>query len=126
MVWDPYTKEKTRQIEQVQRRAARYVCNDYCSREEGCVSAMIDQLGWRSLEQRRADIRLVFFYKCFHDLVAVDLSKDLIPKTYDSYHSHLYAYHVPNETKTISLTASFQEQSTSGITSQNRSSSPPA
>ena len=37
--------------------------------------------------------------KCFHDLVAVDLSKDLIPKTYDSYHSHLYAYHVPNETK---------------------------
>ena len=60
---------------------------------------MIDQLGWRSLEQRRADIRLVFFYKCFHDLVAVDLSKDLIPKTYDSYHSHLYAYHVPNETK---------------------------
>ena len=30
---------------------------------------------------------------------AVDLSKDLIPKTYDSYHSHLYAYHIPNETK---------------------------
>ena len=57
---------------------------------------MIDQLGWRSLEQRRADIHLVFFYKCFHDLVAVDLSKDLIPKIYDS---HLYAYHVPNETK---------------------------
>ena len=100
-VWDPYTKEKTSQIEQVQRRAARYVCNDYYSREEGCVSAMIDQLGWRSLEQRRADIRLVFFYKCFHDLVAVDLSKDLIPKTYDSYHSHLYAYHVPNETKKL-------------------------
>ena len=60
---------------------------------------MIDQLGWRSLEQRRADIRLVFFYKCFHDLVAVDLSKDLIPMTYDSHHSHLYAYHVPIETK---------------------------
>ena len=36
---------------------------------------------------------------CLNDLVAVDLSKDLIPKTYDSYHSHLYAYHVPNKTK---------------------------
>ena len=72
----PTQKRKRAKLEQVQRRAARYVCNNYYSREEGCVSAMIDQLGWRSLEQRRADIRFVFFYKCFHDLVAVDLSKD--------------------------------------------------
>ena len=77
---------------------------------------MLHQLGWRSLEQRRADIRLIF-HKSFHLLGAVDLSKDLTPKTYVSRHSHLYdTFH--QRRKTILLIASSQEQSTSGIASQ--------
>ena len=98
-VWDPYTKENRDMIEMVQRRAARYVFNNYI-REPGVVTAMLQELGWRSLEQRRADIRLVFLYKCIHGLVAVDLSKDLVQQTRDSRHSHALSYHVPVETKT--------------------------
>ena len=29
VVWDPYTQENQHKIEMVQRRAARYVCNNY-------------------------------------------------------------------------------------------------
>ena len=77
-VWDPYTKENQHKLDKVQRRAARYVCNNYM-REEGCVTAMLHELGWRSKQRRRADIRLVFLYKCIHSLVALDLSSYLIP-----------------------------------------------
>ena len=85
MMWDPYIKENI-QIEMVQR-VARYVCKNY-AREEGCVTEMLQQLGWRSLLQRRVDIRLqlVFLYKCVHGLVAVDISDDLIPTTRPSRH----------------------------------------
>ena len=34
---------------------------------------MLDSLGWRSLEDRRADARLIFFYKILYNLVAVPL-----------------------------------------------------
>ena len=39
--WDPYTKNLTNQIEKVQKRAARFVSNDFTSRSEGCVTEMI-------------------------------------------------------------------------------------
>ena len=81
----------------VQRRAARYVCNNYV-REEGCVTAMLHELGWRSLQQRRADIRLVFLYKCIHSLVALDLSSYLIPKTRPSGHCNSLSYNITVET----------------------------
>ena len=96
-VWDPYTKEKVDQLEMVQRRAARYVVNNYS--REASVTSMLQQLGWRSLEQRRADIRLVFFYKCLHGLVAVDLSEDLTPCTRPSRHYHPAAFIIPAETR---------------------------
>ena len=35
------------------------------------VTEMVKQLGWRSLEQRRADARLCLFCKVIHGLVAV-------------------------------------------------------
>ena len=99
MVWDPYTKENIQKIEIVQRRAAPYVCKNY-ARQEGCVTEMLQQLGWRSLLQRRVDIHLVFLYKCVHGLVAVDISDDLIPKTRPSRHCNSMSYNISVETKT--------------------------
>ena len=60
-VWDPYNKDKRLQLEKIQRRAARWTVNNFDNRSS--VTAMLDQLGWRSLEQRRADARLCLFYK---------------------------------------------------------------
>lgn len=97
VVWDPYTKENKNKLEMVQRRAARYVCNDYS--RESSVSAMIEELGWRSLEQRRADGRLILFYKIVHGLVAVNLSSQLIPVTRLTRHLHPMAFLLPSESK---------------------------
>ena len=49
-IWDPHTKVKTEQIEKVQQRAARWTpCN---FDRMASVSAMLETLGWRTLEQR--------------------------------------------------------------------------
>ena len=50
-VWDPYTEQNQDKLEMVQRRAARYVFNDYSRYSH--VTPMLQQLGWRSLMQRR-------------------------------------------------------------------------
>ena len=85
-VWDPNHKDKTKQIEAVQRRAARWtVCNfDRTS----SVSAMVETLGWRTLEQRRADARLCLFYKIINNLVAVPLPDYVQPNTRPSRRGH--------------------------------------
>jgi hypothetical protein len=49
--WNPHTEKNITQLENIQRRAARFVCGDY--RRTSSVSAMIDTLGWQSLEHRR-------------------------------------------------------------------------
>ena len=65
------TKKYTDQIEMVQRRAARWVTNRYLSYDS--VSAMLGNLGWRFLENRRYDSRLAMFYKIQYGLVAVPM-----------------------------------------------------
>ena len=59
-VWDPHHQDDILKIEMVQRRAARWVLGDY-SPYSG-VTDMLGKLGWRTLEQRRADSRLLLFY----------------------------------------------------------------
>ena len=60
-IWNPYTKQNINKIEMIQRRAARWVKNNYSPYDS--VSNMLDGLGWRSLENRRIDSRLVMFYR---------------------------------------------------------------
>ena len=62
-VWSPYTKEKDK-IEKVQRRAARWVSNDYSTYNS--VTEVMSNLGWRSLENRFYDARLGMFIKLSH------------------------------------------------------------
>ena len=52
-IWDPHHKDKIDQIEKVQRRAARWTSCNFDTRAS--VSDMLETLGWRSLQQRRAD-----------------------------------------------------------------------
>ena len=52
-------------------RAARWTCNNFD--RYASVSEMVNNLGWRSLEQRHADARLCLFYKVVYGLVAVPL-----------------------------------------------------
>ena len=70
-VWDPDLVRDVNKLDMVQRRAARFVCNDY--RYDSSVTAMLDQLGWRDLANRRKDIRLALLYKVTYHLIAVPI-----------------------------------------------------
>ena len=76
-VWDPSSKDKTHQLEKKTRRAARWTTSNYDTRSS--VSAILNQLGRRTLEQRRADARLCLFYKIVYGLVAVPLPNPVQP-----------------------------------------------
>jgi hypothetical protein len=58
VIWDPYTK-----LESIQRRGARFITKDYKSREEGCMTKMLNELSLPTLQSRRQKQRLMFFYK---------------------------------------------------------------
>ena len=66
-VWDPYEKEDIQRLEAVQRRAARFVTGRYHNRSS--VSAMLEDLGWPSLHQRRYEARLTMLFKIQNSLV---------------------------------------------------------
>ena len=70
-VWSPHTKENIDKIEMTQRRAARWVKNKFSTYDS--VTDMLNELGWRSLECRRIDARMIMFYKIVYGYVAIDL-----------------------------------------------------
>ena len=84
-VWDPHLQKDIKSLEQVQRRAARYVCNDYTyladytTRTPGCVKAIVKDIGWESLQDRRYTARLSLLYKIQHGLVDIEGPRYLKP-----------------------------------------------
>ena len=59
-VWDPYLNTNINKLEKkVQRRGAPYVQNSYWDRTPGCVTRMVREIGWQTLEERRRNIRLL-------------------------------------------------------------------
>ncbi|KAK3085493.1 hypothetical protein FSP39_004174 [Pinctada imbricata] len=79
-VWSPHTKTNIKRLEDVQRRAARYVTNRYHNKSS--VSSMIDHLNWQSLETRRNISRVTMFYKLTHNLVAINPTIYLTQNTF--------------------------------------------
>ena len=74
--WDPHSKDLIEDIEQVQNRAARFVYNNYSSKEPGYVTNMLDTLNWEPLSQRRAKNRVTMLYKIINNQVTIN------PNTY--------------------------------------------
>ena len=89
-VWSPYTTENKSKIEKVQRRAARWVSNDYSTYSS--VTDMLSNLGWRSLENRRIDARLTMFYKIVYGLVAIPLPSYFVRPEVYTRHMHSLSY----------------------------------
>jgi len=67
--WDPHRTKDINAIEAIQRRAARFACNDYAKRSS--VSDMLTKLGWLSLEERRENIRLLMLNKIVSEQIAI-------------------------------------------------------
>jgi hypothetical protein len=76
------------------RRVARFVLSTQHNRSS--VTAMIQRLGWRSLEDRRRDARLTMLYKIDRELVAISKTDRLDRPTRRLWQSHDNAYQVPH------------------------------
>ena len=67
--WDPHTQRNINKIEMVQRRCARYVTGDFS--RTSSVTAMLNQLKWPSLSDRRLQSRLAMLYRIRFNLVDI-------------------------------------------------------
>ena len=96
-IWNPYTQTYKNKIEMVQRRTARYVCNNY-NREANCHH--YDQtLALAQPPTKENRLRLVMFYKTLHGIVALDLFPQLLPLVRPSRYMHSEAFQLPIITK---------------------------
>ena len=71
-IWDPYTDVNINTLEGVQRRSARFVCNQFSYHES--VTSMLNELDWPSLQQRRAEKRMALFHRVVNETVDVEAS----------------------------------------------------
>ena len=85
-VWSPYTKKDINKIEMVQRRAIRWTQNSYYL--YASVTPMQNQLGLRTLEQRRADARVIMLFKIIHGMVEIPLPQYFEQPSRMTRHSH--------------------------------------
>ena len=84
-IWDPHTKTYF-SSKRFKRRAARWTISNFDHRSS--VTAMLQELGWRTLEQRWADMCLCLFYKIIYGLVAVPLPDYIQLLNSNSRHCH--------------------------------------
>lgn len=76
-VWDPSTKKNIQKVENVQRRAARFVMNNFDYRT-GSVTKMLQELNWVPLEERRARNKVLLIHRAVNNNIKLPLS-DLRP-----------------------------------------------
>ena len=72
VVWSPWQRRDIDNLEKINRRAARFVTNNY--QRTSSVSSMIRQLGWQQLETRRLNCRLCLLFKIIHNLTCIPFS----------------------------------------------------
>ena len=87
--WSPQTSGKTRLLESVQNKAARFVCRDY-SRTTS-VSQLKTSLKWDPLEARRKAKDCVMWYKVHNHLVHLTFPTTETPKPRLGRHDHQLA-----------------------------------
>lgn len=78
-VLKPHTKKLKDKLENVQKRAARYVTHNFYNTKS--VSNMLHHLNWPALFHRRNICRLSMLYKITHRLVAIDQNLYLVPQS---------------------------------------------
>ena len=75
-------------LEKIQRRAARFVCNNYS--RYNSVTDMLNMLNWQSLEQRRNQAtKSIMFYKIINNIVSVNFHQYLQPSVAITRGHHL-------------------------------------
>ena len=88
--WNPHTEVNINKIEMVQRRAARFVYNDYSRYNH--VSQMLENLGWDTLEKRRLISQATMFYKINRNLVGIQLPDEVKKTNRTSRYVNSFSY----------------------------------
>ena len=70
-VWAPHTRRSINKLESVQRRAARFIMNNYC--QSSSVSNMLSYLHWKTIESHFKHLRLQMLHKIVYNHVDVSL-----------------------------------------------------
>ena len=79
IIWDNGSAEDSHKLEMVQRRYARFLTKDYG--RTSSVTAMLNDIGWDTLDERRAKAKATMLYRIKHDLVDVPADDHLIRLT---------------------------------------------
>ena len=77
IIWDPVTEKNIKELEIVQRRAARFVTGDY--RTTSSVTQMLEALQWTELQQRRKRAKGIMIYRIVSHLVTISPEPYIIP-----------------------------------------------
>ena len=91
IIWDPHTANYTQSLEMVQRRAASFVTGDFY--RTSSVNNMLHQLQWPTLQERRAENKVIMMFRIVNNLVAIP-TECLIP-TAATVRGHNHRYLVP-------------------------------
>ena len=78
-VWSPWLNKDIVEIEKINRRAIRFICNNYSYTES--VTSMMELWGWEKLEDKRYKISLCLLYKIIHGQVCTHLSEFIMFQT---------------------------------------------
>ena len=96
-VCDPHCNVLNDELENVQKRAARFVTRNY-SYEAGCMTGILEELKWETLQKRRKDNRLILMYKGLKGKARIP-TDDLIPKDRRCRNQHPIVFHIPSASK---------------------------
>ena len=76
-IWHPCHETQNGQVKKVQMTTARWTCRRW--RNTRSVGDMLDELEWPSLETRREQSSLTFFYKIHSGTVSLDKDEYVTP-----------------------------------------------
>ena len=72
-IWDPHQVGEVNKLEGVQRNAARFVCGEYRRGPGISVTALLKELQWPSLADRRQIASLTLFYNAHTGKISIPL-----------------------------------------------------
>ena len=74
IIWSPYYDKYVNKLEAVQRRMARFVCNEYGSVS---VTNLLKNLSWPTLQQRRICNRGIMLYRILNKQVEIPITSTI-------------------------------------------------
>ena len=92
IIWSPYTQSLINNLEAVQRKAVRSVCNNYY--RYSSMSKMLQQLGWPTLEHQGLEAKATMINKIINNFVHVD-QRYLSYNLRNTRNHSLHLYHLP-------------------------------